>query len=297
MDGGIMAHVGSVERNARSSRGWTREERGGLALAGAVLRGAVGTLRRRLPGGRVGRDRQLLEAECGRLQEVDAARTAYLRLAAHEIRRPLALVRGYLDMAAAEGALAASPLAQESLARAVERLQDLDEIAGQMAEMARLRQGSAQLQEGVLDVREVVEDAVKRAAPLAGPAHRLVVRSPARPARVLADEARLRTALVNLLENAIKYSPGGGEVSVSTSLEDGLASIRVSDQGVGIDPARRDELFRPFSRAGDQGASGMGLGLHVAMEVVRAHGGTLRVLPNRAAGTTFVLSLPAADAA
>jgi two-component system, OmpR family, phosphate regulon sensor histidine kinase PhoR len=292
-----MAHIGFVERNARSSRESTRAERGALAVARAALRGAAGTLRQRLPGGRAGRDRQLLEAECGRLQEVDAARTAYLRLAAHEIRRPLALVRGYLDMAAAERARAASPLARESLARAVERLQDLDEIAGQMAEMARLRQGRAHLHRRIVDVWTVVEDAVRRSAPLAGPAHRLVVRRPARPARVLADEARLRTALVNLLENAIKYSPGGGEVSVSTSLEDGLASISVSDQGVGIDPARREDLFRPFSRSAGQGVPGLGLGLHVAMEVARAHGGTLRVLPNQAAGTTFVLSLPAAGAA
>jgi two-component system phosphate regulon sensor histidine kinase PhoR len=292
-----MAHVGSMGRDARPGRDKTRGERGALALAGAALRGAAGTLRRRGADGRPGHDRQLLEAECGRLQEVDAARTAFLRLAAHEIRRPLALVRGYLDMAAAEGALATSPLARESLARAVERLRDLDEIAGQMAELARLRQGGAQLHQGVLDVRTVVEDAVRRSAPLAGPAHRVVVRGPARPARVLADEPRLRTALVNLLENAIKYSPGGGEVSVSTSLEEGLASISVSDQGVGIDPARRDDLFRPFSRPAGQGISGMGLGLHVAMEVARAHGGTLRVLPNQVAGTTFVLSLPAADAA
>lgn len=292
-----MAQIASAGRDARSGRDRTRAERGALALARAALGRAAGILRRRPTADRVGSDRQLLEAECGRLQEVDAARTAFLRLAAHEIRRPLALVRGYLDMAAAEGAPAASPLARESLTRAVDRLRDLDEIAAQMAEMARLRQGRAHLHQGVVDVRKVVEDAVRRSAPLAGPAHRLVVRSPARPARVVADEARLRTALVNLLENAIKYSPGGGEVSVSTSLEDGLASVSVSDQGVGIDPARRDDLFRPFSRPGGQGVSGLGLGLHLAMEVVRAHGGTLRVLPNRAAGTTFVLSLPVADAA
>lgn len=292
-----MTQAASVGHGSGSHQFDSRGERWALARPAGALRRAAGPLMRMLARGRASNDRLLLEAECGRLQEVDAARSAFLRLAAHEIRRPLALARGYLEMAAGGRTPEASPLARQSLALATERLGDLDEIAGQMTEMARLREGPAQLQARVLDLRGVVEDAVRRSAPLAGPAHRLVVRSSARPAPVLADEVRLRTALVNLLENAIKYSPGGGEVSISTSLEGGLASVSVSDQGVGIDPDRGQELFQPFRRAGDRDVSGMGLGLHVAMEVVRAHGGTLRVLPNRVAGTTFVMTLQAADAA
>ncbi|MBO0685981.1 MAG: HAMP domain-containing histidine kinase [Candidatus Dormibacteraeota bacterium] len=284
-------------RDTRSHQFESGGERWALARPAGALRRAVGPLMRMVGRGRAGGDRPLLEAECGRLQEVDAARSAFLRLAAHEIRRPLALIRGYLEMAAAGGTPEADALARQSLERATERMGDLEEIAGQMTEMARLREGPAQLQERVLDLRGVVDDAVRRSAPLAGPAHRLAVRNSPWPARVLADEVRLRTVLVNLLENAIKYSPGGGEVSISTSLENGLASVSVSDQGVGIDPNRRHELFQPFTRAGDRGVSGVGLGLHVAMEVVRAHGGTLRVLPNRVAGTTFVMTLPAAGAA
>ncbi|MBO0730377.1 MAG: HAMP domain-containing histidine kinase [Acidimicrobiaceae bacterium] len=289
--------VGSVGRDTPSHRFESGGERWAPVRPAGVLRRALGPLLRMVGRGRASSDRVLLEAECGRLQEVDAARSAFLRLAAHEIRRPLALVRGYLEMAAAGGTPEATPLARQSLKRATERIGDLEEIAGQMTEMARLREGPAQLKERVLDLRGVVEDAVGRSAPLAGPAHRLVVRNSARPARVLADEVRLRTALVNLLENAIKYSPSGGEVSISTSLEGGLVSVSVSDQGVGIDPDRRHEIFQPFRRAGTRGVSGMGLGLHVAMEVVRAHGGTLRVLPDQAAGTTFVMTLPAAEAA
>jgi signal transduction histidine kinase len=97
-------------------------------VAGSGLRRAFRTLRQRLAGSGAGGDRQLLEAECGRLQKVDAARTAFLRLAAHEIRRPLALVHGYLDMAVSEGASSGSRLTRESLARATERLRDLASI-------------------------------------------------------------------------------------------------------------------------------------------------------------------------
>jgi signal transduction histidine kinase len=99
--------------------------------------------------------------------------------------------------------------------------------------------------------------------------------------------------LTNLIGNAIKYSPRGGEVRVSVRNSGGSVRVSVSDHGVGIDAAQLDRLFQPFSRLRTQSAApGLGLGLYVAREIARAHQGELSATSNTDGGSTFVLTLP-----
>lgn len=106
--------------------------------------------------------------------------------------------------------------------------------------------------------------------------------------------------IANLLDNAIKYSPGGGEVHCEVRLDGARAQVVVKDHGVGVDLNQVDALFKPFSRLGtttELERPGMGLGLYLAREIARAHGGELQARPNSDSGTTFVLTLPLAEAA
>ena len=119
------------------------------------------------------------------------------------------------------------------------------------------------------------------------------------PATVRGAAPALRRTLLNLAENAVKYTPPGGKVELSLTTADGMAVVTVSDTGIGIDPADTDRIFEPFvrldvARARDTG--GAGLGLAIARSIGVAHGGTLSVESRPGAGSRFVLRLPLAPA-
>jgi signal transduction histidine kinase len=240
-----------------------------------------------------------LREEHRRLTELEAWKSAFLRLAAHELRTPLALARGYVEMVSTDSLGAVPVPARDALSLVDAKLLEIDELVGHMTQVARLHGDQAQLNLEVLDVREVVRDALERSRSLADAGHHLVVDQPAQPVLAAADRLRLRIGLVNLLGNAIKYSPDGGEVRCSVLNTGHWIQVTVTDQGLGIDPQLMDQLFQPFNRlaqAGNRRIPGLGLGLHVAREIARAHGGDLSAAANLDCGSTFVLSLPARKA-
>ena len=117
------------------------------------------------------------------------------------------------------------------------------------------------------------------------------------PACALGETAALRRAALNLVENAVKYTPPGGGVELSLSCGDGHALLTVRDTGAGIDPADAERIFEPFvrldtARARDTG--GAGLGLAIARSIVVSHGGTLSVESTLGAGSRFTIRLPLA---
>jgi signal transduction histidine kinase len=119
-------------------------------------------------------------------------------------------------------------------------------------------------------------------------------------APVRGDGPALRRALLNLVENAIKYTPPGGKVELGLATQDGTAAVTVADTGIGIAPGDADRIFEPFvrldaARARDTG--GAGLGLAIARSIAVAHGGTLSAESRPGAGSRFVLRLPLAPAA
>jgi signal transduction histidine kinase len=109
------------------------------------------------------------------------------------------------------------------------------------------------------------------------------------------DAGRLEQVVTNLVSNAVRYSPDGSEVIIKVAREAGRAMFSVSDSGIGIPESQREMLFTPFFRGANAQrnyAGGMGLGLHIAQEIVRRHGGEIRVESREGAGTTFTVELP-----
>jgi signal transduction histidine kinase len=109
---------------------------------------------------------------------------------------------------------------------------------------------------------------------------------------VLGDAGWLRTLFGNLVENAIKYSRPGDSVDLSASMESGCVTVAVSDTGVGIDPEDRERFFERFYRGGARESPGVGLGLPLALEIARAHRGTIEVDTQQVAGCMFKVRLP-----
>jgi signal transduction histidine kinase len=125
--------------------------------------------------------------------------------------------------------------------------------------------------------------------------HSIELIYPEDPILVEGDDLRLDQMLQNLLQNAIKYSPAGGPITVQLQRDDVSAVLSVSDQGIGIPQEVYSRLFQPYYRAGNSAGSvigGMGLGLYVVKELVERHNGSIEVISAEGQGSTFIVRLP-----
>jgi two-component system OmpR family sensor kinase len=212
--------------------------------------------------------------------------------AAHELRTPLAVLRGGIEVA-----LRADRPPEEYrrvLASSLEEVERLIRLAEDLLLLSRAIAGpeEARAQVDLEPLLLEVFDAGARLGQAAGVTVRI---DTATPAVVRGEATALRRALLNLVENAIKYTPPGGKVELGLVTGDGLGVFTVADTGIGIEPADTDRIFEPFvrldaARARDTG--GAGLGLAIARSIVVAHGGTLTVESRPGSGSRFVVRLP-----
>ncbi len=230
------------------------------------------------------------------LKEANQRKDAFLSMLAHELRGPLAPVRNalrVLELRAGEDAVAGR--AREVLQR---QIQILARIVDDLLEVARINHGQVALRRERLDLarlaRQVAED-YRGLLETAGV--RLVLELPETPVWVMGDSARLAQALGHLLENAGKFTPTGGEVTVRMPPGPGSrAAVTVRDDGIGIEPEVLPRIFEVFGQASqslarDQG--GLGLGLSVARALLELHGGTIEAASEGLGkGAEFTLHLP-----
>jgi heavy metal sensor kinase len=214
--------------------------------------------------------------------------------ASHELRTPLAAMRAEIDVSLRADDLA--PAARRVLESAREEVDRMARTVDDLLVLASLDEGRLALLVEPLDLHDVVSRAAASLRSLAGTrAVSLAVDGPAAPA--IGDADRLGHAVRNLIENAIKFSPEGGEVAATTWAADGEVGVRVRDQGPGIAPELRERIFDRFFRADPsrtRATGGGGLGLAICREIVLAHGGRVWVEGADPSGSAFSLALRAA---
>jgi heavy metal sensor kinase len=213
--------------------------------------------------------------------------------ASHELRTPLAL-----SISQAEVALS-RPRSVAEYRRVIASMADdsrrMSRLVAGMLTLARADVGEEPLSAEPLDLGELVDDVVTAMQPLARSRGVSLTRRGAASAVVAGDQTRLTQLLVNLLDNALKYTSAGGTVGVSVELCDATALLRVADNGVGIAAEHLPHLFERFYRV-DRGRArlegGVGLGLAICQWIARAHGGDVAVASTPGKGTSFTVSLP-----
>lgn len=235
-------------------------------------------------------------------ERLAAGRQDLLTMVSHELKNPLAAIKGLVELLERQARRAV--LDPRRLTRHSEQLQAavsrMELLLNDLMDAARLQAGTFKLLRVELDLARLVAGAVERAEhnSFKRPEHRIILDAP-EPVVGRWDQQRLDQVLANLLGNAFKYSPRGGEVRVSVRRTATGAEVAVSDQGIGIAPRERATLFAPFER-GDAAlranVSGDGLGLYITYNLVRAHGGQIAVESEEGRGSTFTVSLPAAAA-
>ena len=235
------------------------------------------------------------QAHSERAAALERTKSELLNLVSHELRGPLTVIRGYLSMLD-EGAFGQVPegYRKEILPILDGKLTSMDLLVEQTLEASRLEDSRLLLKRDQVDLRRLAEDAVRTMMPLAT-RHELTVDLPPESVWVEGDGGRLNTIFVNLIDNAIKYSPDGGPVRCRLSERDGSAFFSVTDEGVGIADEHLPQLFTRFGRivtADNSHIPGTGLGLYLSQELARMHGGEISVTSRARAGSTFTLRLP-----
>jgi signal transduction histidine kinase len=234
-----------------------------------------------------------LQREAERSRRLERVKSEFLNIAAHELRSPLGIIRGYSSMLS-EGML---PEAERgvALSRIADKAEEMARLISEMLETARLETDGLELELEPVDLLQVVHDAVNALGPMLGADHRFVLAVPPESIGMVADRRRLTTMLTNLLDNAVKYSPYGGEIEIGCEHDDRLATIRVRDHGIGINAEQSHLLFTRFGRLVTPETShirGTGLGLYLAREIARVHGGDILVSATPGGGSTFAVELP-----
>jgi signal transduction histidine kinase len=230
------------------------------------------------------------------LAEIEQMRTDLLSTIAHELRTPLTAVRTSIGLLL-DPAMEPSPEQHQALLQTVDRnTTRMQRIVGDILDLARFRAGRVRLQLRRFDARELVQSAIASIAALAQARDQTIEpQLPPEPVWLFGDYRRLEQALVNLLSNALKYSPDGAPIAVSVSERGSEVTWTVRDVGQGIREVDKARLFeRFFVGRGDQSeaTAGIGLGLPISLLIVQAHDGRIDVHSRPGHGSSFSIVVP-----
>ena len=243
---------------------------------------------------RVLADRALAQTAAA-LKEADRRKDEFLATLAHELRNPLAPIRNALHI------MALSPEAQvkESARNIIERqLAQLVHLVDDLLDVSRISQGKVELRIALADVVAAVQDALETSQPMirAGKHELTLVLPPPRTLFVEADATRLCQIIANLLNNAAKYTPDGGRITVRAERQDGFAVITVEDSGVGIPVSLLPRVFDMFAQVDqsmERSQGGLGIGLALVRQLVEMHGGQVEAdSQGPGSGSKFTVRLP-----
>ncbi|MGA2284664.1 MAG: ATP-binding protein [Dehalococcoidia bacterium] len=227
-------------------------------------------------------------------KRVEDTRRDFIANVSHELRTPLASIKSVVETLQA-GAIDDKAAAQDFLARADAEVDRLVQMVTELLELSRLESGQAPLAREPVDVGRMLAQAVERMRPQADrKSLELTLNVGPDVPSISGDAQRLEQTLVNLIDNAIKFTPEGGAVRVSAKSIDGFVEIDVEDTGDGISTEKVPRIFERFYKVDRaRGDRGTGLGLAVVKHTVEAHGGTVRVRSQEGRGSIFTLVLPA----
>jgi signal transduction histidine kinase len=252
-----------------------------------------------LPAGRneVARLGHAFDTMVGRLVAALEAQRRFVADASHELRTPLAAMRVELDVSLRHRHR--TDAERQVLQSVREDVDRMSRTVDNLITLARADEGRLDLRGEEVDLDQALDEAARPLRALAE-AKRVRLRTVGEPARTHGDEQRLQHALTNLIENAIKFTPPGGEVTLSSWQRGDEVGVTVSDTGPGIPVQARPHVFDRFyrvDRSRSRESGGSGLGLAICREIATAHGGRVWVESEEGKGSAFSLALPAENGA
>ncbi len=227
-------------------------------------------------------------------REAEQLKSTFISVVSHELKTPVALIKGYADTLRREDANWDKETIRHGLAVIEEEADRLAELIENLLAASKLQAEGMKLNLEDVSLPVLVRQAVERFQTQTD-VHTLIVEFPDDFPIIRGDRVRLRQVLDNLISNAIKYSPDGGEIRIRGSFDDEWVQVDVSDEGIGLPPDQIDRVFERFYRVESsltQTTKGTGLGLYLAHAVVQAHNGKIWARNNPGKGATFSFVLP-----
>ena len=231
-----------------------------------------------------------------RMRQVETTRREFVSNVSHELRSPIASVKALVE-SLEDGAVDERETARDFLQRIHREVDRMSNLVAELLHLARLETGQESLDLRAIDLKPMIEELLSdfQASAAAG---RVVLKSDVADdvPPVVGDEEKLRQALVNLMNNALKFTPEHGEITVAARARNGSAEVCVEDTGIGIAREHLSHIFERFykvDRARRDG--GTGLGLAIVKHIVEAHGGEVLVESHEGSGSTFGFTVPRAD--
>ncbi|HET9249627.1 MAG TPA: DUF4118 domain-containing protein, partial [Actinomycetota bacterium] len=222
--------------------------------------------------------------------ETNQARAALFSAVTHDLRTPLASIKAAVTSLLEDDAAHDDAQRRDLLQTVLEETDRLNRLLGNLLDLARFEAGVLTPSKQPVAMDEILEAVLHRLQPrLSGFHVRTMIRD---TPEISADPVQLDQVLTNLLENAARFSPPGGEITIGVTPWKRAVQVRISDQGKGIAPEERERVFEAFYQ-GDAGDHGSGLGLTIARAIVLAHGGRIRIEGAPTGGVSVVFELPA----
>ncbi|HEV8474206.1 MAG TPA: sensor histidine kinase KdpD [Methylomirabilota bacterium] len=228
--------------------------------------------------------------------ETERLRNSLLSSVSHDLRTPLATITGAVTTILEEGARLADGTRHELLESVREEADRLNRLVQNLLEMTRLESGALQLKQELHPPEEVIGAALSRLAKRLAQ-RRVTTRVPPDLPLVPMDDVLIEQVLVNLLDNAVKYTPAGSPIDIIATATDRNLTIEIADRGPGLPAGEEEKVFEKFYRGEPEGARGAGLGLAICRGIVRAHGGRIWAQNLPGHGVAFLFTLPIGEAA
>ncbi|HEX6535470.1 MAG TPA: HAMP domain-containing sensor histidine kinase [Gemmatimonadaceae bacterium] len=243
------------------------------------------------------RTRRALAEQRRRLAQLMALQTDFVRAVSHDIRGPIGAVLGYAELLGddlGDDPERVSPERARLLMGIERSCRTVMALTDNLLTTASLESGDFPVEHAPFDLAAVVHDVAREASLSVRDDGRVRVEAPA-AIPVVSDALRVRQILMNLVSNALKYSPSDREVRVVAAYADGSARVSVIDRGPGIPREEQERIFEPFYQAGRRRGGGVGLGLPLARRLARILGGELTVRSEPGEGSEFVLRVPSGE--
>ncbi|NJN92635.1 MAG: response regulator [Anaerolineales bacterium] len=246
-----------------------------------------------------------IEAANTELRKLDELKSQFISIASHELRTPLIAIQGYVDLLRNGKGQGLNEDQKKMLDTVSRNATRLARIVSELLDISRIEENKLVLREEIISIDEIIREVIDENRPsLDKRGHNVTIELQPNLPKVLGDRDRLAQVIINLLGNAIKYTPDGGHIQIKGETVNDYVHLSVSDNGIGIKTEHIGQLFKRFSTVGDVTkhrtskedflAGGTGLGLSIVEGIIKAHGGRVWVESEYSQGSTFHINLPIA---
>ena len=236
---------------------------------------------------------QMLRQQTELLKELEMRKDEFISMASHELKTPITSIKGYAQMLQNHFRKATDGQSLYYLSIMNGQLNKLIDLVNDMLDISRMQVGKLNFRDALFDLYALVQETVEN---LQATTHTHLLSIEGMPGiQIFGDKDRIGQVLINLLTNAIKYSPRANRVIVQISADQEYAAVSVQDFGIGIDKAHQQKIFERFYQVHDtaeKGASGLGIGLYISNQIIKRHDGWMKVESIRGEGSTFGFTLP-----